>query len=80
MFSDDELIKIKSKFKGDWWQDKKIVEKIDDYFAQKEREEKCSHEVGEYTGKKKCCTKCGAYPEKGCFESWSLAGGGFDNI
>lgn len=33
----------------------------------------CEHEVGEFTGHKTCCVKCGAYFEPGMGFSWSRA-------
>lgn len=74
-FNDDECRFIRKVLcRHDWWQNKKIVEKIDDYFIENQNEADCVHDLGEYSGLKTACKKCGSLVK----ESWSLTNGGFD--
>ncbi len=77
MFNDKELEFIKKVMdKYDWWENKKISEKIQDYFNEIKEVAECNHEYGKYTIKHTRCKKCGKIDySKG--ESETLKGSGF---
>ena len=55
-----------------WWPHKKLVEKIQAEEKRLAEMKACPHAFGEYTGKKQCCMRCGAYDENMGF-AWTLA-------
>lgn len=80
LLSDDELRYIADSFrKYSWWRYKKIVEKIDDYFAEREHRGSCDHSFETYILKNARCSKCGS-TDWTSGESESMEGGGLDNL
>lgn len=77
MFNDDQLKFIKRIMdRSDWWENRKISEKIQDYFDEKKMVAECKHEYGEYTIKHTRCKKCSEIDySKG--EDETLKGSGF---
>jgi len=55
----------------EYWLKDTILKKMDAEDTLIEERDLCEHTFGEYTGKRVCCTKCGALGE-GMGESWDL--------
>lgn len=62
-FNNEEAQYIKKCLKyHDWWQSKKIVEKINYETSEKTKQKNCKHKFSVYKGEEYKCSFCGQHP------------------